>query len=184
MSEGSPQVSLSEKFTKLASNTKSRLFGVHRYSWISTPHLGGFSGYCHSEVTFLFAQIICREHRSHFLPSLKKIWAPHMLGHKKGIIHPTFTIIYLGKLQYFTNLNSSAILGYLESSPCIQHHLCMGFGRSEVLMKFTQIYGFRLLVEVVQVARCSHPSHGSGPWHSIIPTAWISLIPMRINNNQ
>ena len=39
--------------------------------------------------------------------------------------------IYLGKLEYFTHLNSSAIKG--DDS-------FMGLGRSEVVIKFTQIY--------------------------------------------
>ena len=50
-------------------------------------------------------------------------------------IQPT---LYLGKLSYFTNLNSSAIEG--DDSPNPNHHLFMVRSAREVVMKFTQLY--------------------------------------------
>ena len=51
------------------------------------------------------------------------------------------TVPYLGKLEKFTNLNLAAIKG--DNSPYIHHHLWGSVEPREVVIKFTQPYGYR-----------------------------------------
>ena len=82
----------------------------------------GNSGFTHWKLWFSIVMLVYQRYINH----LKIIWW-----------YWDNCIIYLGKLLYFTNLNLAAIWGWFPLLTMIP-----GLGRSEVVIKFTQIYTF------------------------------------------